>query len=116
MSESDISEFGWDEEAYSFPVRAVLVPAPALPGAPPAYTVDTSGQARAPSCLPLAMVTNARSLKAKLGSLRTLLRQIAPDYMAICETFEATKFNLSKVLNMEHYKVINRPGVAEAVL
>ena len=57
-SEGDVSEFGWDEEAYSFPVRAVLVPAPAPPGAPPGYTVDTTGQARAPSCLPLAMVTN----------------------------------------------------------
>jgi hypothetical protein len=32
---------------------------PALPGAPPDLTVDTSGQARAASCLPLAIVTNA---------------------------------------------------------
>ena len=55
-SESDVS---WDEEAYSALIRAVLVPAPALPGAPPDLTVDTSGQARAPSCLPLAIVTNA---------------------------------------------------------
>ena len=110
-SEGDVSQFGWDEEAYSFPVRAVLVPAPALPdaprGAPPAYTVDTTGQARAPSCLPLVMVTNARSLKLKMDSLRTMLRQVAPDYMAICETFEATRFDLAKVLQMEHYKVIS---------
>ena len=110
-SEDDVSQFGWDEEAYSFPLRAVLVPAPALPdalpGAPPSFTVDTTGQAAAPSCLPLAMVTNARSLKLKMDNVRTMLRQIAPDYWAICETFEATRFELSKALKMEHYKVIS---------
>ena len=106
-SEDDVSEFGWDEEAYSFPVRAVLVPAPAAPGAPPSYTVDITGQAEAPSCLPLAMVTNARSLKLKIDNVRTMLRQVAPDYWAICETFEAPRFELSKALKMEHYKVIS---------
>ena len=34
-SESDVSDVSWDEEAYSALIQAVLVPAPALPGAPP---------------------------------------------------------------------------------
>ena len=72
-SESDVSDVSWDEEAYSALIQAVLVPAPALPGAPPDLTVDTSGQARAPSCLPLAIVTNAWSLKMKMN-MQTLLR------------------------------------------
>ena len=110
-SESDVSEFDWDDEAYSAPVRAVLVPAPAPPGAPaggpPGLTVDTTGQVAAPSCLPLGIITNARSLKMKVKSLRTLLRQIGPDYMNVCETFEATRFDLASCLKMEHYKVIS---------
>ena len=60
-----------DEEAYSAPVRAVLVPAPGPPDATPGLMVDTTGQVKTPSCLPLAIVTNARSLKMKLDSLRT---------------------------------------------
>ena len=43
----------------------------------------------------------------KMDSLRTMLRQIGPDYMNICETFEAPNFDLSKQLGMEHYKVIS---------
>ena len=65
FSESDVSDVSWDDEAYSAPIRAVLVPAPAPEGAPagapPDLTVDTTGQAQAPSCLPLAIVTNALS-------------------------------------------------------
>ena len=65
-SESDMSDIGWDEEAYSALIQAVLVPAPALPGAPPGtppdLTVDTLGQAWVSSCLPLAIVTNAPRL------------------------------------------------------
>ena len=80
-SESDVSDVSWDDEAYSAPVRAVLVPAPALPGAPAGapsgLTVDTTGQVRAPSCLPLTIVTNARSLKMKMENLKMLLRQRA---------------------------------------
>ena len=106
-SESDLSEFEGDDEAYSAPVRVVLVPAPSLPGAPPDLTVDSTGLATAPSCLPLGIVTNARSLKLKLENLRTILRQISPDFMNICETFEATRFNLTDMLKMEHYKVIS---------
>ena len=110
-SESDVSNVSWDDEAYSAPVRAVLVPAPALPGAPagtpPGLTVDTSGKVEAPSCLPLGIVTNARSLKMKMKSLRTMLRQVGPDYMNICETFEATRFSLERSPRMEHYKVIS---------
>ena len=34
ISESDVSDVSWDDEADSAPIRAVLVPAPALPGAP----------------------------------------------------------------------------------
>ena len=111
QSESDVSIVSWDDEAFSAPIRAVLVPAPAPPGAPPGappdLTVDTTGQARAPSCLPLAIVTNARSLKMKQDNLRTMLRQISPDFANICETFEASRFVLEKSLNMEHYKVIS---------
>ena len=111
MSESDVSDVSWDDEAYSAPVRAVLVPAPALPGAPAGapsgLTVDTTGQVMAPSCLPLTIVTNARSLKMKMENLKMLLRQIGPDLMTCCETFEAPRFNLEKSLNMEHYKVIS---------
>ena len=111
FSESDVSDVSWDDEAYSAPIRAVLVPAPAPQGAPagapPDLTVDTTGQARAPSCLPLAIVTNARSLKIKINNLRTLLRQISPDFMNICETFEAPRFVLEKCLEMEYYKVIS---------
>ena len=69
-SESGVTEYDWDEEAFSAPIRAVLVPAPALPGAPagapPDLTVDTTGLVNPPSCLPLAIVTNARSLKMKM--------------------------------------------------
>ena len=43
----------------------------------------------------------------KMDSLRTLLRQVGPDYMTVCETFEATRFDLQKSLKMEHYKVIS---------
>ena len=43
----------------------------------------------------------------KMDSLRTMLRQVGPDFMNVCETFEATRFSLSKCLNMEHYKVIS---------
>ena len=43
----------------------------------------------------------------KLDSLRMMLRQIAPDYMTVCETFEATRFSLQDALKMEHYKVIS---------
>ena len=103
-SETDYEE---DEEAYSAPMRAVLVSAPGPPGAPPGLTVDTTGKVKTPSCLPLAIVTNARSLKMKLDSLRTMLRQIGPDLMTICETFEARRFDLSKSLKMGHYKVIS---------
>ena len=105
-SESDVSDVSWDEEAYSALIQAVLLPAPALPGAPPDLTVDTSGQARAPSYLPLAIVTNAWSLKMKMNNMRTLLSQISPDFMNICETFEAAEFSLENSLEMEHYKVI----------
>ena len=100
-------EFESDEEAYSAPVRAVLVPAPGLPGAPPGLMVDATGRDRAPSCIPLGIVTNSRSLKMKMDSLRTMIRQIGPDFMNICETFEATRFNLENSLKMEHYKVIS---------
>ena len=48
-------EYDGDEEAYSAPVRAVLVPAPGLPGEPPGLVVDTSGGDGAPSCLPLEL-------------------------------------------------------------
>ena len=110
-SESDVSDVSWDNEADSAPIRAVLVPAPAPPGAPagapPGLTVDTTGQVRAPSCLPLGIVTNARSLKMKMNNLRTLLRQIGPDFFSICETFEAARFLLETSLKMEHYKVIS---------
>ena len=92
---------------YSAPVRAVLVPAPGPPDATPGLMVDTTGQVKTPSCLPLAIVTNARSLKMKLDSLRTMLRQIGPDFMTVCETFEARRFDLSKSLKMGHYKVIS---------
>ena len=55
-SESDMTDYDWDEEAFSAPIRAVLVPAPPLPGAPagapPGLTVDTSGKVNTPSCLP----------------------------------------------------------------
>ena len=43
----------------------------------------------------------------KMDSLRTMLRQTGPDYMTICETFEAPNFYLSKNLKMEHYSVIS---------
>ena len=85
-SQSYVSDVSWDDEADSAPIRAVLVPAPALPGAPAGapsgLTVDTTGQVRAPSCLPLVVVTNARSLKMKMNNLQTLLRQIGPLFSA----------------------------------
>ena len=37
----------------------------------------------------------------------TLLRQISPDFMNICETFEAAEFSLENSLEMEHCKVIS---------
>ena len=36
-----------------------------------------------------------------------MLRQVGPDFMNICETFEATRFNLANALNMQHFKVIS---------
>ena len=42
-SDSNTSQYDGDEEAYSAPVRAVLVPAPPQPGMPPSLVVDSSG-------------------------------------------------------------------------
>jgi hypothetical protein len=36
-----------------------------------------------------------------------MLRQVGPDYMTVCETFEATRFLLQNALKLEHYKVIS---------
>ena len=42
-----------------------------------------------------------------MTNLRTLLRQIGPDFMSICETFEAPRFRLATSLRMKHYKSIS---------
>jgi hypothetical protein len=96
-----------DDEADSQPVRAVLVPSaeqgPA--GAPLQLEVDTTGRARAPSCVPLCVVTNPRSAWNKLNSIRTFLRQVCPDVLVLSEHWGRKKA-FQEALSMEHYKVI----------
>ena len=101
----DDTECDTDNEAYSHPVRAMLVPVQ-QPG-PLLLEVDTTGQARQPTCIPLCISTNARSLRSKMNNLRHLLRQIGPDYCAVSETWESPKFKLKETLQMEHYQSIS---------
>ena len=67
-----------EDEADTNPVRAVLITSShqGLPGAPLRLEVDTSGQVRAPSCVPLCVVTNPRSAWNKLHNVRIFLQQI----------------------------------------
>ena len=76
-----------ENEADSHPQRAVLIPSAdqGPSGAPLMLEVDISGQAQAPSCVPLCAVTNPRSGWNKLNNLCTFLRQISPDIPVVSE-------------------------------
>ena len=61
-----------EDEAYADREPAVLVPAPAQPGArlPPGLEVDETGRMVLPASLPLVMLTNARSVYNKIDNFK----------------------------------------------
>ena len=96
-----------EDEADSAPIRAVLVPSleQGPTGAPLRLEVDTSGQARTPSCVPLCALTNPRSGWNKVRNIRTFLRQISPDIMILSEHWGRKK-PFEKALASQHFKVL----------
>ena len=99
--------FETDDEVDSEPVRAVLVPSAQQGGlgSPLRLEVDTTGQARQPSCVPLCVVTNPRSCYNKIDNLRTFLNQIGPDLCILSEHWGRKK-SLIETLRMTHNKII----------
>jgi hypothetical protein len=74
-------------------------------GAPLRLEVDTTGQARPPSCVPLCVITNPRSAWNKIHTIRTFLQQVAPDILILSEHW-GRKRPFHAALAMEHFKVI----------
>ena len=102
-----MSSYNSDQEADSYPVRAILIPSavqgPA--GAPLRLEVDLGGQVRIPPCVPLCANTNPRSGWNKIHNIRTFLRQVGPDVMILSEHWGRKK-PFKDALNSEQYKVI----------
>ena len=102
-----VNSFESDNEADSNPIRAVLVPSldkgPA--SAPLQLEVNMSEQVKAPTCVPLCVVTNPRSAWNKIGNVRTFLRQVGPDILILSEHW-GRKRPFQDALAMEHFKVL----------
>ena len=111
MPNNNLSEYDSEDEVDGAPVPAVLVPAPNQPpaGQPLILEVDPTGTAALPSSLPLGIVANARSLYNKIDNFIRFLKEIAPDYFLVCETFEheGRRVTLSKLLSHTSYKVMS---------
>ena len=95
-----------EDEADTNPVRAVLITSShqGLPGAPLRLEVDTSGQVRAPSCVPICVVTNPRSAWNKLHNVRIFHQQICLDVMILSE-YWGRKRSFANALALNNYKV-----------
>ena len=102
-SESDIDS---DDEVEPDTNPAVLVPSQQqLPGAPLQLDIDTSGAAVPPPNVPLAMITNPRSIYNKLGKLRSWLTNFKPDLCILSEHW-GRKGHLEEALSLSPYKAI----------
>ena len=95
-----------EDEVDSQPTRATLVPAAQQgpQGTPLQLEVDMSGQAQAPSCIPLCVVTNPRSAWNKIDNIHTYLREIGPDIFILSEHWGRKK-PYSQALKSQYYKV-----------
>ena len=88
-------------------MRAVLVPSNIQggPQAPLRLEVETTGQTRQPSCVPLCVVTNPRSCYNKIDNLCTFLSQIGPDLCILSEHWGRKK-PLEETFKKAHFKII----------
>ena len=110
-NDSDDTEGDTEDEAYADREAAVLVPAPAQPGArlPPGLEVDESGRMVLPASLPLVMLTNARSVYNKIDNFKKWLNEIFPDCALIAESweYESRREDLQSLLSNTPYKVFS---------
>jgi hypothetical protein len=71
-------------------------PSPSVAAQPQCATTQPSPSV-APALLSLLSL-HLQPPTQQANNVQTLLRQISPDFMNICETFEAARFNLKKTV------------------
>ena len=104
--EESIDGYDTDDEIYSEPMRAVLVPAQLQAGQPFSLEVG-SDRVQAPSSLPLAMIANLRSAYNKAKNIKRNLTTLGLDLMIASESWERPNFLLADLLDSPHYSVIS---------
>ena len=78
-----------------------------MDGQPQTLTVEETGEVAAPSSLPLTMVANFRSIYNKAKNVKRNLSTLGLDFLIGSETWERPRFNLSKLLDSQNYRVLS---------
>ena len=108
QNETDDSQYDTDDEPEPGPRQPNLFPIPGQnvsPGVPLQFDVDLDDDI--PSCLPLCLMMNARSVYNKSDNLKEMLNRISPSFVLISETWERERQKLETVLNSRMFKTFS---------
>ena len=114
----DVTNYSTDDEQNYDQSQANLFPVPGQ-NLPLKFDVNLSDNVS--SCLPLCIVTNARSCYNKCDSLNDMLTQIRPTFLIISETWERKNNKLETLIKSKYFKTFsyfrnNKPGGGYAII
>ena len=105
------TEYETDDEVDPHPHPVNLFPIPGQnvqPGQPLLFDVDMSTDGQPPpSCLPLCLMMNCRSICNKIDNMREMLHTLGPSIVIASETWEREKQRLDNILNSGQYKTVS---------